>query len=56
MKHRRHNAGRARADRHRDHVLFQPLVIADAGIAACGNNIDEILLGDDFEADIRISS
>jgi len=31
----------ARSDRHRDHVLFQPLVVADPGIAAgCLTNPD----------------
>ena len=44
----------ARADRHGDHVLFEPLVVADAGIAARGQHIDEAVLGDHVEADVRI--
>ena len=44
----------ARADRHRDHVLFEPLVIADAGVAACREDVDEAVLGGDFEDDVGI--
>ena len=36
----------ARSDRYRDHVLFKPLVVADAGVAAGGQHIDEILFCD----------
>ena len=35
-----------RADRHGDHVLLQPLVIANAGIEAGGQHIDETVVGD----------
>src|SRR6266404_8390824 len=33
-----------RSDRHRDHVLFQTFVVADAGIAAGRQNVDESAL------------
>ncbi len=41
-------------DRDRDHVLLQPLLIADAGIAAGGKQIDKTLVRDDLDADIGI--
>ncbi len=41
-------------DRHRDHVLFEPFIVADAGIAAGRDHIDEAFLGDDLEPDLRI--
>jgi hypothetical protein len=44
----------ARPDRHRDHVLLQPLAVANAGIATGRKEIDETLLGDHFEANVRI--
>ena len=43
----------ARADRHRDHVLLQPLVVADAGIAAGRQHVDEAVLGDHLQPDVR---
>ena len=44
----------ARADRHRDHVLLQPLVVADAGVATGREHVDETVLGDHLQADVRI--
>ena len=44
----------ARADRHRDHVLLQPLVVADAGVAAGREHVDEAVLGDDLQPDVGI--
>src|ERR1700678_2327344 len=38
----------ARPDRHCDHVLFQPFVIADARVATRGEYIDEAILGNHF--------
>ena len=32
----------ARTDRHRDHVLLEALVVADAGIEACRQHVDEV--------------
>ena len=43
-----------RSDRHRDHVLLQPLVVADAGIAARGEHIDEAVLRDDLQPDVWV--
>ena len=50
----RGEALRARADRYRDHVLLQPLAVADAGVAAGGEHIDEAVIGDHFETDVGI--
>jgi hypothetical protein len=44
----------ARADRHRDHVLLQPFVVADAGVAAGRQHVDEAVLGDHLEPDVGI--
>ena len=44
----------ARPDRHRDHVLFQPFVVADARVAPGRQHIDEAVLGDDLQADLGI--
>ena len=44
----------ARPDRHRDHVLLQPLVVADAGVATGREHIDEALLGDHLQPDVGI--
>ena len=44
----------ARADRHRDHVLLQPLVVADAGVAAGRQHVDEAVLGDHLQPDVGI--
>ncbi len=44
----------ARPDRHRDHVLLQPLVVADAGVAAGGQHVDEAVLRDDLQPDVGI--
>src|SRR6185437_6373031 len=43
-----------RPDRHRDHVLVEPLLVADAGVATGGEDIDEALLGDDLDDNARI--
>ena len=40
----------ARPDRHRDHVLLQPLVVADAGVATARQHVDETLLDDHLHA------
>src|SRR5712671_7574569 len=48
---RRRVALDSRTDRHRDHVLLQPLVVADAGVEACGQHIDEAVLGGDLHRD-----
>src|SRR6185312_15379445 len=42
----------ARPDRHRDHVLFQALVIADAGVTSGRKNIDKVLVRDDLKLDL----
>ena len=44
----------ARADRHRDHVLLEPLVVADAGVAAGREHVDEAVLGDHLQPDVGI--
>ena len=44
----------ARPDRHRDHVLLQPLVVADAGVAAGRQHVDEAVLDDHLQPDVRI--
>ena len=44
----------ARTDRHRDHVLLEPLVVADAGVAAAGEHVDETVLDDHLQPDLRI--
>ena len=44
----------ARADRHGDHVLLEPLVVADAGIAAGRQHVDEAVLGDHLQPDVGI--
>ena len=43
----RREALQAGTDGDGDHIFRQPLVIADAGIAACGENIDEAILDHD---------
>src|SRR5258708_29278744 len=43
------------ADRDGDHVLLEPLVIANAGVAADRQYIDEAVLNHDLHADIGIS-
>ena len=48
----RREALRARADGHGHHVLLQPLVVADARIAAAGHEVHEAVLGDDVELDV----
>jgi hypothetical protein len=44
-----------RTDRHRDHILSQPLAIPNAGITTSGEHIDEALLSEYFHLDVRIS-
>jgi hypothetical protein len=44
------------ADRHRHHVQLEPLFIADAGVAAGGEDVDEAFVGRDLEADFRVGS
>ena len=38
-----------------DHVLLEPLFVTDPGIAAGGQHVDEAVLGNHLEADVRIS-
>ena len=45
---------RARADRHGDHVLLQPFVVADTGVAAGGEKIDEAFLRHHLQPDVGI--
>lgn len=58
VKIRRGGGGRealdARTDRQCDHVLFQPLVVADAGIAARSQHVHEAVLCDDLHPDTRM--
>jgi len=35
--------------------LFQPFVVADARVAAGRKNIDEVIVGDHLQSDVRIS-
>src|SRR6185437_5554878 len=42
-----------RADGHGDHFLLEPLAIADSGIASGREDIDEALLGNDLQPDLR---
>src|SRR5258706_6473182 len=51
---RRRVALDSRADRHRDHILLQPLVIADAGVEARGQHVDEAVFGGDLDGDSGI--
>lgn len=51
---RHREALRARADRDGDHVLLQPLAIADAGVAATGDDIDKIVIDHQLDPDLRI--
>jgi hypothetical protein len=44
----------ARADRHRDHVLLQLFLVANAGIEAGGKHVDEAVFGRDLERDVGI--
>src|SRR5690348_13685071 len=44
----------ARADRHRNHVLLQSLVITDPGITSGSQNIDEAILSYYVQPDLRI--
>jgi len=44
-----------RADRHGDHVLLEPLLVADPRVAAAGEHVDEAFLDDDLQANVRIS-
>ena len=44
----------ARADRDRDHVLREPLLVADAGIACRRQDVDEALVDDDLQPDVGI--
>ena len=44
----------ARSDRNCDHVLLQPLVVADAGVATRSQHVDEAVLGDDLHLDVGI--
>lgn len=44
----------ARPDRHRNHVLLQPLVETDAGVAASRQHVDKAVFGDHLELDVRM--
>lgn len=44
----------ARADGDRDHVLFKSFVVADAGVAAGGEQVHETVFDHDLELDVGI--
>ncbi len=44
----------ARPDRHRDHVLLQALVVANAGVTPGRQQIDEAIVSDYFQPDLGI--
>ena len=44
----------ARPDRHRDHVLFQPFFVADAGVASGCQHVDKAFFGDHLQPDVGI--
>lgn len=50
---RSHRVLPARADRDGDHVLLEALLVADAGVAAGSEDVDQVLLGGDLEPDVR---
>ena len=52
----RRKALSARPDRHSNHVLLQSLVVADAGVAARCQHIDETFLHHQFHPDIGIGA
>ena len=41
-------------DRNRDHVALDPLLVADAGVEAGPDHVDECVVGGDLEHDPRI--
>ena len=41
----------ARPDRDRDHVAFDPLLVADAGVEAGADDVDERVVGGNLELD-----
>jgi hypothetical protein len=44
----------ARSDRNGDHVALDPLLVADAGVEAGSDHVDEVVAGDDLEPHPRI--
>ncbi|MNL47080.1 hypothetical protein D3C87_1698470 [compost metagenome] len=42
------------SDRQSHHILFEPFVITDTCVAAAFYDVDEILIGHDFQPDFRI--
>ena len=50
----RSRSAAARADGNGDHVLLEPLVVADPGIAAGRQHVDEAVFGDHLEPDVGI--
>ncbi|MNT23262.1 hypothetical protein D3C72_1586750 [compost metagenome] len=53
---RHREALRARADGDGDHVLLQPLAIADARVAATGDDIDKIIIDHQLDPDLGIGA
>ena len=49
-----HRIALRRPERDRDHVLFEMLAIAHAGVEAVGDDIDERAVADDLQFDLRI--
>jgi len=45
----------ARPDRHGDHVFLQPFVVADTRVTPGRKNVDEAVVGDHLQSDLRIS-
>ncbi len=45
---------RAGTDRDGDHVLFEAFVVADAGVAAGGEDVHETVFDDHFEGDVGV--
>ena len=43
-----------RPDGNGDHVLLQPVVVADAGVTASCQDVDEAVVGDHLQTDFRI--
>ena len=44
----------AGSDRHCDHVLFQAIIVSDPGIRTGGEHVDETVLCDDLDVDLRV--
>jgi hypothetical protein len=51
---RKRKALLTRADRHRNHVLLQPLIIANTRVAPSFDDVDKVLIRDNLQTDIGI--